>query len=158
MITFTYQEKFTTITVSQENRNISQSCEEFPLTLAKVIVKIKCISSRRCTLRNTEYTKAVCSDYVQTRPLPILGLPFPAYKAFATCSHCREVPHCLPYLVHISVLQRPNANVTWSLKPSQNPPLKACSHLFYSPMINHVYLCYSPYLPTLFFCIPSPSA
>lgn len=68
LITCSCWEKFTRITVPQQNRNISQCCRGFPFTPDRL--KIKCAHARRRPLRNAKCTKAMRGDRIQTRPPP----------------------------------------------------------------------------------------
>lgn len=61
---------------------------------------------------------------IQTWPFPKHSAPFPAFRALPHTPTAGKSPLVI-HPVHISVLQRPNLNVTWSLEPPRNRPHSA---------------------------------
>lgn len=88
------------------------------------------VCARRCTLQSAEWTTQ-CAVTTLPRPPPKWPLwlchmlplqESPSLRAF--------------HLALISILQKPNPNVTWSLEPPQSSPHRASGHLLCSPMTD----------------------
>lgn len=96
LMTYSYQEKLTPITVSEQNGNTSQCCKkEFLLTSGRVIVKGKCFVQRdvHCKIR---------SWWSSMRWPRALSHSPSGLGGFAPCSYCKGVPRYLPFTWHLS--------------------------------------------------------